>query len=127
MKSCPCRWLIKRCAMMTYGAGEEVYSSAILDLCTKWEWSASRPGNLTPSTHWIGGWVSPRAGLDAVEKRRLLSLPGLQPLARRYTDRCISTPTSLNKLQINKYINTLLICDMTPESRNSGARAEVHC
>jgi hypothetical protein len=32
------------------------------------EWSASRPGVLAPGTHWIGGWVGPRAGLDAVEK-----------------------------------------------------------
>jgi len=23
-----------------------------------------------PGTHWIGGWVGPRAGLDAVTKRR---------------------------------------------------------
>jgi hypothetical protein len=38
------------------------------------EWSASRPGRFTlgervPGTHWIGGWVSPRAGIDAVAKR----------------------------------------------------------
>jgi len=37
------------------------------------EWSASRPCGFTPGvralgTHWIGGWVSPRAGLDAVLK-----------------------------------------------------------
>jgi hypothetical protein len=37
------------------------------------EWSASRPGHLTPKkrafcTHWIGGWVGPRAVLDAVVK-----------------------------------------------------------
>jgi hypothetical protein len=36
------------------------------------EWSASRScrftlGNMTPSTHWIGGWVSSRAGLDVTE------------------------------------------------------------
>jgi hypothetical protein len=36
------------------------------------EWPASRPGHFTPGesapgTHWIGGWVDPRAGLD-VEK-----------------------------------------------------------
>jgi hypothetical protein len=36
------------------------------------EWSASRPGRFTPGerapgTHWIGGWVDPRAGLDDVE------------------------------------------------------------
>jgi hypothetical protein len=24
----------------------------------------------TPGTHWIGGWVDPRAGLDAVEKKK---------------------------------------------------------
>jgi hypothetical protein len=34
------------------------------------EWSASRPGRFTPTerapgTHWIGGWVGPRAILDA--------------------------------------------------------------
>jgi hypothetical protein len=38
------------------------------------EWSASRPGCFSPregapSTHWIGGWVGPRAGLDVVSKR----------------------------------------------------------
>jgi hypothetical protein len=37
-----------------------------------------------PGTHWIGGWVDPRAGLDDVEKRKLLTLPGLElrPLGR---------------------------------------------
>jgi hypothetical protein len=35
------------------------------------EWSASRPGRFTPGerapcTHWIGGWVDPRACLDNV-------------------------------------------------------------
>jgi hypothetical protein len=30
------------------------------------------------STHWIGGWVGPRAGLDDVEKRKFLTLPGLE-------------------------------------------------
>jgi hypothetical protein len=39
------------------------------------EWSASRPccftpGKRAPGTHWIGGWVGPRAGLDDVEKRK---------------------------------------------------------
>jgi hypothetical protein len=45
------------------------------------EWSASRPGRFTrkkrvPGTHWIGGLVNPRAGLDAVEERKILPLPG---------------------------------------------------
>jgi hypothetical protein len=42
------------------------------------EWSASRTGRFTlreraPSIHWIGGWIGPRAGLNAVVKRRILS------------------------------------------------------
>jgi hypothetical protein len=58
------------------------------------EWSASRPGLFTPGervpgTHWIGGWVDPRAGLDDVEK--ILDLTGnrtraVQRVARRNTD-----------------------------------------
>jgi hypothetical protein len=28
------------------------------------------PGRRTSCTHWIGGWVGPRAGLDAVVKKR---------------------------------------------------------
>jgi hypothetical protein len=36
------------------------------------KWLASRPGRfalgeIAPGTHWIGGFVGPRAGLDAVE------------------------------------------------------------
>jgi hypothetical protein len=47
------------------------------------EWSTSRPGRFThrerdPGTHWIGGWVNPRAGLDDVEKRKFLTLQGLE-------------------------------------------------
>jgi hypothetical protein len=46
------------------------------------EWSASRPCRFTPrerapDTHWIGGWVGPRAGLDDVGKRKFLKLPGI--------------------------------------------------
>jgi hypothetical protein len=48
------------------------------------EWSTSRPGRFTPGTHWIGGWVDLRAGLDDFEKRKFLTLPGLElrPLYR---------------------------------------------
>jgi hypothetical protein len=34
-------------------------------------------GERAPSTHWIGGWMGPRAGLDDVENRKYLILPGL--------------------------------------------------
>jgi hypothetical protein len=45
--------------------------------------SASRSGRFTtgenaPDTHWIEGWVDPRAGLEDVEKRKFLTLPGLE-------------------------------------------------
>jgi hypothetical protein len=36
------------------------------------------PARKVPGTHWIGGWVDPRAGLDDVEKKKFLSLPVLQ-------------------------------------------------
>jgi hypothetical protein len=36
------------------------------------------PWERAPGTHWRGGWVDPRAGLDEMEKRKLLTLPGLE-------------------------------------------------
>jgi hypothetical protein len=36
------------------------------------------PGERAPGTNWIGGWVGPRTGLDDVERRKLLPLPGLE-------------------------------------------------
>jgi hypothetical protein len=46
------------------------------------EWSASRPGHFTNGerahlTIWMGGWFDHRAGLD-MEKRKILTLPGLE-------------------------------------------------
>jgi hypothetical protein len=43
--------------------------------------SASLAGRFTPGeratgSHWIEGGVDPRAGLDDVEKRKFLTLPG---------------------------------------------------
>jgi hypothetical protein len=47
------------------------------------EWSASRPGRFNPGerapgTHWIGGWVGPRASLDDMEKEKFLPPLGLE-------------------------------------------------
>jgi hypothetical protein len=36
------------------------------------------PGERAPGTHWIGGWVGPRVGLEDVEKGKFLTLPGLE-------------------------------------------------
>jgi hypothetical protein len=53
------------------------------------DWSASRPclfapGETAPSgTHWIGGWVVPRAGLNFMEEDKFLSHSARsQPLYR---------------------------------------------
>jgi hypothetical protein len=35
-------------------------------------WPRFTPGEGTPGTHWIGGWVGPRAGLDAGDRRKIL-------------------------------------------------------
>jgi hypothetical protein len=75
--------------MKAYG-GVDVWTHVFLtSALVGGEWSASRPGRFTlgeraPDTHWIGGWVDPRAGLDNVEKRKYLTLPGpeLRPLGR---------------------------------------------
>jgi hypothetical protein len=34
--------------------------------------AALYPGERTPGTHWIGGWVGTRAGLDAGARRKIL-------------------------------------------------------
>jgi hypothetical protein len=36
------------------------------------------PQERASGTHYIGGWVDPRAGLDDMEKRKFLTLPGLE-------------------------------------------------
>jgi hypothetical protein len=39
---------------------------------------ATTPQGRVPGNHWIGGWMGPRAGLDAVLRRKILSLPGIK-------------------------------------------------
>jgi hypothetical protein len=51
----------------------------ILELGTTWRWVVSftprpsHPRERAPGTHWIGGWVGPRAVLDRVVKRKIPS------------------------------------------------------
>jgi hypothetical protein len=40
--------------------------------------SALVGGEISPSTHWIGGWVDPRASLDDMENLKFLTPPGLK-------------------------------------------------
>ena len=54
------------------------------------EWSAARPGRTLPrerpGTHFTGGWVGPRAGLDGRKSRpHRVSIPN-RPVRSRYAD-----------------------------------------
>jgi hypothetical protein len=69
--------------MKVYG-GVDVYIHIFLTSALVWgELPTSRhgrfaPGERAPGTRWIWGWVGPRAGLDDMEKRKILTLPGLE-------------------------------------------------
>jgi hypothetical protein len=61
--------------------------------------TALPPREWTPGTCWVWGWVDPRAGLDDLEKRKFLTLLGLElrypvvkPVANCYTDYATPAP-----------------------------------
>jgi hypothetical protein len=84
------------------------------------EWSASRPGRFTPrerapGTHWIGGWLGPRAVLDAVVKRKIPShcresnprTPIVQPV-RTHLESACTCNTVLHCRKFGSIINSVL-------------------
>jgi hypothetical protein len=83
-------------------------------------WSTSRPGRLypweRPGTHFTGGWLGPRVGLDMCGK--ISPPPGFdprtfQPVASRYTDYAIPAHKTYRKAYLSFYLNT------TKNARNS--------
>jgi hypothetical protein len=85
--------------MKTYWGVEVQLHALLISALNGGEWSASRPNRFTPrerasGIHWIGGWVGPRAVLEAVAKRKNPSLrresnprtPIVQPVAQHYTE-----------------------------------------
>jgi hypothetical protein len=82
--------------MKTYGVVEVELQSFLTSALDGDEWSVSRPDRFTPGekapdTHWLGGWVETRAGLDAEDKKNLsapagIRTPVVQPVVRIYTD-----------------------------------------
>jgi hypothetical protein len=75
--------------MKTYGEVDVKIHVFLSSALAGGEWPASRsyrfiPGERALCTHWIGGWVDPRADLDDMEKWKCLTLPGheLRPLGR---------------------------------------------
>jgi hypothetical protein len=91
--------LTKHHAMKTYWGVEVQLHACLTSALDGDEWSASRPGRLTPrkrapGIHWIGGWVGPRAVLGTMVKRKFPSprgklnprTPIVQPVAQHYID-----------------------------------------
>jgi hypothetical protein len=54
--------------MKTYGGVDVQIHIFLTSALVGGEWSASRPCRFTPGTHFIGGWVDPRAGLDKLKQ-----------------------------------------------------------
>jgi hypothetical protein len=62
-------------AMKAYGGSGGIASIVLASALDGGEWSASRPCRFTPTdigpgTRWIGGWLGPRARLDATKKKK---------------------------------------------------------
>jgi hypothetical protein len=77
-------------------------------------WSTSCPGRFfpgkrTPGIHWIGSWLGPRAGLDDVEKRKFLTLPGLEilPLGRPASSQSLYRLCCPGIPKPTKYLNAM--------------------
>jgi hypothetical protein len=86
--------------MKTYGGVDVQIHIFLTSALVGGERSASRPCRFTSSTHFIGGWVDPRAVLDDMEKWKFFDPTGtqtpahlvIQPVASRYTDWAIPDP-----------------------------------
>jgi hypothetical protein len=65
-------------ALRTYWGSRGIAPPFLTSALDGGEWLASCLGRFIPGNHWIGGWVDPRSGLDVVEKRKSLPLPGTE-------------------------------------------------
>jgi hypothetical protein len=74
------------------------------------EWSASRydrfyPQGTPPSTHWAGGWMGFRSGLDTEARENYLHLPGIEARSTSLQSDTILTELSqMEIIQGNKYL-----------------------
>jgi hypothetical protein len=60
--------LTKHHAMKTYWGSGGIGPLGLNLGLHRGKWLHSHPGRFTAGTHWMGGWVGPRAGLHAVRK-----------------------------------------------------------
>jgi hypothetical protein len=104
----------------------EVYRYVFLTSTLDGEWSASHPGRFiprerAPGTHWIGGWVVPRAGLVAVVKSKIPS-PCRDSNPRSSSPKPnaipLSSPDPENYLCFNLLLKRILYGMMTPDDNN---------
>jgi hypothetical protein len=119
--------------MKTYRGVDEQTLVSLTPALFEVEWSASRPCHFTPregdpGTHWIGGWVSPRASLDDMDK--LISCPYrdsnsdpsvVQLVASRYADsatvalfKTLKTPWSESASELYRPSDRGLSCKLVP-------------
>jgi hypothetical protein len=68
--------------MTAYGGVDAQIHTFFTSVIVGVEWSASRPCLFNPGkalpTRWTGDWVDPRTSLGDVEKKRFLTLSGLE-------------------------------------------------
>jgi hypothetical protein len=90
--------------MLQRGASgwQEVQLLLILNLGTRRGWVVSimprscfTPQERDPSTHCIGGWVGPRAGLDTEVWGKILSVGDRTPVVQSVVSHCTDSPTRL--------------------------------
>jgi hypothetical protein len=85
--------------MKAYWGWRDTSTHSLTSALDEGEWSASCHGRFTPrerapSTYWIGGWVDPRAVLDAAVQRKIPNprresnprTPIVQPVAQWCTE-----------------------------------------
>jgi hypothetical protein len=99
-------------AMKAYGGVDVQIHVFLTSALAEGEWSASRqvastPGKKATGTHWIGGWVDPRAGPDDVERRKFLTLPGLEL-------RTLGRPARNQSLYRVRYPDSVILGVQTP-------------
>jgi hypothetical protein len=92
--------------------GEWKYSSNILALGTL---CPRTPWDIVPGTNSIGGWVSPRADLDSVGKRKPLMLAGNRtPIPLPSVNSLVDIPTEVSRfiiIIINNNRNLFVFCN----------------
>jgi hypothetical protein len=100
---------MKVCRLFNYDANYHAMKTfgplRVVNLGSRWRWLISTtplplyPQGNSRSTHCMGGWVGPRAGLDVMEKRKnLLPSQGIESrLLGRPAHSIVAIPTELSR------------------------------